>query len=90
MARSISMEPDAPVYRAVILKQYQDSEGNPEPFTSYEGPYATPGAAQGRVTVWVNYLMEYDDEGQPIGSRASGYVEVGHTAWSRMEDGPEL
>lgn len=82
MARSISMEPDAPVYRAVIVKRYPDRE----PSTAYEGPYATPAAAQGRVTFWVNYLTDYDDEGQPTGSRASGHVEVGRTSWSRMED----
>ena len=70
--------PNAPVYRAVIVKQYPGQE----PFTTYEGPYDTPGAAQGRVTFWVNYLTDSDDDGVSSGSRASGCVEIGHTTWS--------
>lgn len=82
MARSIGMAADATVFRAVITKQTRDGET----VTTHEGPYGSIGAARARVSFWVNYLAEYDDEtGERTGrSRASGYVEHGTVRWERV------
>lgn len=81
MARSIGMSAGDTVFRAVITKKYP----NREPFTDREGPYGARGAAQARVTFWVNYLAVHDDDGEPTGeSGASGYVEEGSVTWTRV------
>lgn len=81
MARSIGMAKDATVFRAVITKQHPGLD----PYTVYEGPYGSEGAAKARVTFWVNYLAVLDDNGRPTGrSAASGYVESGTVDWSRI------
>ncbi|MBG7704855.1 hypothetical protein HCJ76_44040 [Streptomyces sp. MC1] len=77
MARNIGAD-GAAVYRAVITITDRKTG---EEAVKYEGPYATPGAAQGRVSFWVNYLAEYDDEDRRTGSRATGVVERAHTVW---------
>lgn len=81
MARSIGMAADATVFRAVITKKYPGWEE----FTEYEGPYGSHGAAQGRVTFWVNHMAIVDEDTfEPTGeSNASGYVESGSVAWTR-------
>lgn len=82
MARSIGMTADATVFRAVIVKTQPLGV---EPLTVYEGPYGSAAAARARVTFWVNYMAECDDEGNPTGaSRASGYVEQATVTWSRI------
>lgn len=80
MARSIGMAEGATVFRAVITKKYPDREA----FTTYEGPYGSAGAAQARVTFWVNYLAVVDEEtGLKTGeSGASGFVEEGSVTWA--------
>lgn len=80
MARSIGMAKDATVFRAVITKQRADG-----PVTDYEGPYGSIAAARARVSFWVNYMAEYDDDtGEKTGkSRASGHVERGTVSWTR-------
>lgn len=83
MARSIGMAADATVFRAVITKRYPGWG----PFTDYEGPYGSIGAARGRVSFWTNYLAVLDeDTGEPTGeSDASGYVEHGTVSWKRVD-----
>jgi hypothetical protein len=77
MARKIMAQHGA-VYRAVINWTEVPEKGS-TPHTEYEGPYGEPGAAQGRVTFWENYLRD-DDTGE---TRASGHVEEGIvTTWA--------
>lgn len=72
MARSIAMDDDAPVFRAVVQITYRN--GNTS--TRYEGPYATRAAARARVTFWTNYMKNVGS-----GSSATGHVEHGVVAW---------
>lgn len=77
------MDSDAHVYRAAITKQYRGQE----PFTAYEGPYATAAAARARLTFWKNYLADRDldiDGSQRGESWATGHVEVGTVSWSEL------
>jgi hypothetical protein len=75
MARNIKADHGA-VYRAVITWTEVPEKGG-TPHTQYEGPYGEPGAAQGRVTFWENYLRD-PDTGK---TRASGHVEEGTITW---------
>jgi hypothetical protein len=83
MARDINAD-GGDVYRAAItITDHKTGDQK----TYHEGPYATPGAAQGRVTFWTNYLAEHDDEtGERTGSRATGHVERAVTTWQRLDD----
>ncbi|MFC9534433.1 hypothetical protein ACFT38_28400 [Streptomyces sp. NPDC056975] len=47
------------MYRAVINLPASE-EPAIEPHTKHEGPYPTPGQAQGRITFWENYLRDAD------------------------------
>ncbi|MFF9901278.1 hypothetical protein [Streptomyces longispororuber] len=76
MARNIKAEHGA-VYRAVIVWTELPEKGGAT-HTKYEGPYGTPGAAQGRVTFWENFLRDAET-GE---TRASGDVEEGVTTWT--------
>jgi hypothetical protein len=80
VARNMNMSPDAPVYRAVVTRTYPSGEVR----TWCEGPYATAGAAQARVTFWINDCRVYDDDlcmytGE---SWATGHVDTGTVSWS--------
>ncbi|MFB8120538.1 hypothetical protein ACFQ6U_13865 [Streptomyces sp. NPDC056465] len=75
MARNIKADHGA-VYRAVIDWTEVPAKGA-TPHRDYEGPYAEPSAAQGRVTFWENYLRD-DDTGE---TRAKGHVEEGTIQW---------
>jgi len=76
MARSISMAPDAPVYRAVTTVPGWRGEGT---VTKYEGPYDSPGAAKARVTFWSNRYRR-EDGTTPV----TGRVEHGVVAWGLL------
>lgn len=78
MARSMSMEPDAPVFRAVIYKRYR--EGAPL-IVSYEGPYATAGAAKARVTFWANWIGVRLAGAEDMREGAFGHIEQGEVSW---------
>lgn len=82
MARNIGADGTMPLYRAVITKKYRNSE----PFTSYEGPYTTEGAAKARVTFWANYLEDRDYATGEVTTEswATGYVEQGEVTWSAV------
>lgn len=86
MARNIGMGSDATVYRAVITTRY-DHKGRSNFVTRYQGPYETEGAAQGQVTNAVTRAVDYDDNGNALPSRASGYVEQGSFTWTRVPEG---
>ncbi|GAA5070817.1 hypothetical protein [Streptomyces similanensis] len=75
MTRNIKADHGA-VYRAVINWTEVEAKGG-TPHTEYEGPYAEPGAAQGRITFWENKLRD-DDTSE---TRAAGYVEEGTITW---------
>lgn len=75
MARNINAK-TGDVYRAVITSTNRDGTTS----TWYEGPYATAGAARGRVTFWTNHLTD-PDTGK---SRATGHVEQAVTTWSQV------
>ncbi|QFG13213.1 hypothetical protein SEA_GILGAMESH_21 [Streptomyces phage Gilgamesh] len=76
-ARHVMAEHGA-VYRAVINWTEVPGKGG-TPHTEYEGPYGTPGAAQGRVTFWENSLRDFET-GE---TRATGHVEQGVvTEWT--------
>lgn len=79
MARNIAVTEDTPVFRAVITKKYPHSEA----FVSYEGPYLTAAAAKARVSYWVNYLNEPDENGNPT-NETFGHVETGKVTWTRV------
>ncbi|MER5302241.1 hypothetical protein ABT039_22660 [Streptomyces lasiicapitis] len=72
MARGIGMQPDAVLYRAVIVKSYADGEQH----TVYEGPYDDIGSARRRVTFWRNHLAKRND-----GSKAVGQIEKCRPVW---------
>lgn len=76
MARNISMEPDAPVYRAIV-KIHNTALGFSD--TKYEGPYSQAGTAKARVTFWKNYMANRD------GVYVTGWVEKGETEWNPYE-----
>lgn len=77
----MDMAADAPVFRAVITKKYRHNE---EPFTVYEGPYATEAAAKARVTFWQNHLnrVGYGDDEEQGQTWATGRVERGAVTWT--------
>lgn len=75
MARSIAMDDDAPVFRAVI--QITHRNGNSS--THYEGPYASLRGAKARVTFWTNYMRNVGS-----GASATGHVEHGAVAWEPL------
>lgn len=68
------MEPDALVYRAVIVKRYPD-----ETVTLIEGPYSKIGTARARVTFWKRHFAE-----NKPGASAAGHVEVCRPQWARV------
>ncbi|WP_432156044.1 hypothetical protein [Streptomyces sp. bgisy153] len=75
------MAPDACLYRAVITKTYADGRS----YTEYEGPYAKPGPARGRVTFWRRHFAA-----NKPGASADGHVEECRPQWHRVpEEGPE-
>lgn len=79
MARKIRVNEDGKVYRAVVTRP-----GTNGPRTTYEGPYETPGAAQARVTFWVNYFRksEYRETGE---SAAAGHIECADVVWRPVD-----
>ncbi|MEV6655338.1 hypothetical protein [Streptomyces sp. NPDC051219] len=59
--------------RAVIV--FTRADGSEE--TPYEGPYAKPATAHGRITVWENRMRDFET-GK---SSAGGQVEKAVTRW---------
>lgn len=49
-------------------------------YTWHEGPYGSPGAAQGRITFWQNYHRDPETGETPI----TGYPEIAFTQWQRF------
>lgn len=82
MARNIGAD-GSDVYRAVIT--ITDAKTGKKSL-KYEGPYSHKGSAQGRITFWENYFTDYDDDGRPTGSRATGVVERAQTVWVEVGD----
>ncbi|MCZ0983839.1 hypothetical protein O1L60_44560 [Streptomyces diastatochromogenes] len=79
MARNIGMEPDAEVWRAVIVKTFTD--GTTE--TVYEGPYGAAAQARARVTFWRNWMA---DVANYEAGKAEGHVERAQPAWEKAPD----
>ncbi|MFK0142492.1 hypothetical protein [Streptomyces murinus] len=63
------------MYRAVIIKTYADGRT----FTVYEGPYAKPGQARGRVTFWRKHFAA-----NKPGAFATGHIEECQPQWQRI------
>lgn len=79
MARTMAVDAQDHVFRAVITKKFRGLE----PFTAYEGPYTTLAAARARVTYWVNLMSDRDDDGNWTDETwASGYVQAGIVNWT--------
>ncbi|OEV11516.1 hypothetical protein [Streptomyces nanshensis] len=77
MARDIGMAEDASLYRAVITKTYADGAT----YTHYEGPYAKPGQARGRVSFWRRHFQKTKP-----GASADGHIEECRPQWRRVAE----
>ncbi|GAA1111947.1 hypothetical protein [Streptomyces javensis] len=77
MARDIGMEPDAALFRAVIVKSYANGTSH----TVYEGPYDSRGSARARVSFWRNHFGRRRN-----GDSADGHVERCQPVWEKVPD----